>query len=116
MTEHIIALALVGMCTYYSDGLMETVAANRGLECAECVGMVALADCSMIGARVWVNGEGDFLVADCGTFLTPGRIAEVDYQTAIRWQMAGPVKCAVTEEPIARSEIPDRGGIQEGWQ
>ena len=97
-------MLIYGDATFYAPGVMTEVLANRIAwghvqPCPECIGMVALADCGQLGARAWIIGprgmEGQFLVTDCGTFLTPGRVAEVDWDTAQRWGMRGPVEVIV---------------------
>ena len=92
---------LTGDVTYYGNGVFEQVYANRLAwahvqPCPRCVGMIALADPAHLGKRAYLTRpgcapEGPFLVTDSGVFQTPGRVAEVDYQTAQRWQMRGPV-------------------------
>jgi hypothetical protein len=88
-------------------GVFEQVVANRlawgQLEpCAECVGYVALLDAEHIGTQVWLQApgrevEGPFLVADVAnrhnrTILQRNQwVVEVDWQTAQRWGMRGPL-------------------------
>lgn len=93
---------LTGEVTFYGPGVMDRVYANRlamhhVAPCPACIGMVALADCRLVGRRVTLTRPGQapdgmYLVADCGTFRTPNRVAEVDWLTAQRWQMRGPVQ------------------------
>lgn len=95
---------LFGQVTYYSQGMMEDVyearltgrTAYAVKPCVTCIGMIAIEDCTLIGKYAYLTRpgqpqEGAFLIADCGLFATPGRIAEVDYQTARRWDMRAPV-------------------------
>lgn len=104
MTIAALALAaqlMTGDVTYYAPDLMETVYANRlawghVAPCPDCLGLLAVADRALVGRRAWLQRpgrsvEGPYLIVDCGTFRTPGRIAEVDHATARRWQMAGPL-------------------------
>lgn len=102
-----LAGTLTGEVTYYNPGIMEAVYANRlrwrQVEpCAECVGMVALLDRDHLGRRVWIARpgyppEGPFLVVDCAgradrpRLQARGLVAEVDWPTARRWQMTGPL-------------------------
>lgn len=93
--------ALVGEATFYGRGVMERVLANRlrwghVAACEDCVGLVALEVREHLGKRVLLQRpghgiEGPFLVVDCGRFLTPGRVVEVDWRTARRWGMRGPL-------------------------
>ena len=96
------AALLIGVATYYADGVMEQVLANRGLACAECVGSVALLDAAHLGQRVWLQApgravEGPYLVADCANrahvaaLRARGFVVDVDWATAQRWGMRGPL-------------------------
>lgn len=93
---------LSGTITYYAEGVMERVQAYRGLSCAECIGAVALLPAEDIGRRVWLQrageaAEGPFLVVDCAqaehreALEARGIVGEVDWPTARRWGMAGPM-------------------------
>lgn len=105
-----------GWATYYNPGVMAQVVANRGyidrpgeyqglLASRGVVGAVALNRAGDLGRRVWLDGpggrEGPFLVLDCAQFvhygqrLRGGRIVEVDWATAQRWGMTGPVRVMV---------------------
>lgn len=98
---------LSGWLTYYASGVMEQVYANRLLwghvqPCPACVGLAAAIDREMVGKYVALRGpegwEGPFLVVDCAmmqhvaNLRERGIIGEVDYPTAKRWQMRGPVR------------------------
>ena len=110
---------LIGQASYYGPGVMEQVYETRLAgrtayavqPCEICVGMVALADCTLIGnyaylTRPGLPREGPFLITDCGLFITPGRVVEVDYETAQAWQMRAPlneiVVIVVTQLPVPR--------------
>lgn len=95
---------LFGQVAYYSQGVMEMVyearlagrTAYAVAPCATCIGMLAVEDCTLIGRYAYLTRpdqpqEGPFLITDCGLFATPGRIAEVDYQTARSWNMRAPI-------------------------
>jgi len=92
---------LTGEVSFYAPDVMEAVYANRlawghVAPCPECIGLLAVADRALVGRHAWLQRpgravEGPYLIADCGPFLTPGRIAEVDHVTARRWRMAGPL-------------------------
>ena len=71
--------------------------------CLACLGFVALADAEHIGKRVWLQApgreiEGGFLVADCGSRAdqvarkASGWVVDVDWPTAQRWDMHGPIE------------------------
>lgn len=94
----------VGSLTYYAEGVMAEVYANRlawnhVTPCAECVGQIALLDCGHLGAHAYLtiaeNVSGPYLVVDCAA--TQDRAAlearklvgEVDHATAARLGMLG---------------------------
>lgn len=111
-------LTLIGLATYYSPGVMERVAVYRGLSCDECIGYAAMVDPAYLGQRVWIGrpgqrSEGPFLVVDCGNAehraaqTARGLIAEVDFPTAQRWKMRGPITVRVSlQEPQGGGFIP----------
>ena len=85
---------LEGQATYYSHGLMERVAENRGMDLTGYMGGIALNRKGDLGRVVWLEWgsvtEGPFLTVDCarkGHFQAredDGRVVEVDAQTAQR--------------------------------
>lgn len=102
-----------GFATYYDPGVMARVATNRGyidrpaeyrdwLGREGVVGAVALNRAGDLGRTVWIEGpegfDGPFLVADCAQLSHyPGRqererVVEVDWDTAVHWGIAGPVR------------------------
>lgn len=94
-----------GFATYYAPGLMRTVMRNRGLDCPECVGGIALLTCKRLGDRLWVRRAGrapigPLLVADCGGHGLPFPlwVADVDYSTGQALGMHGPVYVTIMEE------------------
>jgi hypothetical protein len=108
------ALLVAGSATFYAPGVMERVVANRLTwgqvePCVECVGYVALLEPGWIGQRVWLRrsgqpDEGPFLVVDCAAaghreaLRQRGWAVDVDWQTAQRWGMRGPVAVEVLRE------------------
>jgi hypothetical protein len=100
-----IILALyVGSLTYYAEGLMQEVYANRLAwghvePCAECVGQIALLDREHVGRHAYltIDGEtsGPYLVVDCAAdkdrerLRARGLVGEVDHATAARLGMLG---------------------------
>lgn len=109
-----LALLTAGDATYYAPGVMAEVYANRLAwgqvqPCAECVGYVALMDCRDIGRLVWLDWgdgrDGPYLVIDCAAaahvagLRERNRVVEVDYATAMRHHMAGPVPVRVLWRP-----------------
>lgn len=101
-------ILLTGLLTFYAPHVMERVAAYRGLDtaCPECIGYAATVDPAYLGRRIWIarpghRPEGPFLVVDCGNAAhraqqqARGLIAEVDYPTARRWNMRGPIRARV---------------------
>lgn len=102
-------LPLQGEVTYYAPGLMEWVYEYRlrlhqvpVCDPPQCVGYVALPRPGDLGRKVWLQpvglpAEGPFLVVDYASqkdferLRDRGWVAEVDYQTAWRWGMLGPL-------------------------
>jgi hypothetical protein len=119
---------LEGVATYYAEGVMAHVAVHRGeipdpalypafLADRGLVGAVALNRAGDLGRAVWLDGpqgiEGPFLVLDCAQRdhyedrEARGHIVEVDWATAQRWGMAGPVAVDVYfRDPRPWSERP----------
>ncbi len=118
MLKTIIASLLIftGLMSQYDPTVMERSVINNQAnghlpeEVPHTDGFVALADCGEVGRIVFMRPLGNsnwesFLVADCASktdsqsdtdsrsgyewMLTEGIIAEVDYQTALRWKTAG---------------------------
>ena len=85
---------LDGQVTYYSPGLMQQVAENRGLSLEGYAGGVALNRRGDLGRVVWLEFDGaidgPFLVVDCArrehyeSREQRSRVVEVDAQTAMR--------------------------------
>lgn len=116
-----------GEVTFYAFDVMER-AYHRRLELAQvpycdkpaCVGYVATLRPGDLGRKVWLArpgfpAEGPFLVVDYAAardferLRQRGLIAEVDYQTARRWGMTGPITGVVmlAEPPFAtRVHLP----------
>ncbi|MEZ4769630.1 MAG: hypothetical protein R2844_14520 [Caldilineales bacterium] len=99
-----------GEVTFYAYDVMERTY-HRRLELAQvpycdkptCVGYVAMLRAGDLGRKVWLMrpghpAEGPFLVVDYAAakdFVRldqRGLVAEVDYETARRWGMTGPVE------------------------
>lgn len=106
-----------GLATFYGDGVMAQVAANRGLirypgefrtwledngyPCA-----VAMNHAGDLGRTVWIQPEGGVPLGPCPVLdcaqlvhypdrLDQGRIVEVDYATAMAWGMIAPIRVTV---------------------
>ena len=100
------AASIAGLTTYYSPGVMQTTADNRGMDLAHFAGGVALNRAGDLGRTVWLEHDGEisgpYLVVDCARrgvhFESRERkddkrkplIVEVDYRLAREWHMAGP--------------------------
>ncbi|MCS6844767.1 MAG: hypothetical protein NZ528_10695 [Caldilineales bacterium] len=98
-----------GQVTHYAAGVMEWVYEYRlrqgqvpVCDPPACVGYVATLRPGDLGRRVWLKpagrpAEGPFLVVDYAArrhfaaLLARGLVAEVDYATAQRWGMQGPL-------------------------
>jgi hypothetical protein len=105
-----LALLTSGDASYYAPGVFDRVAEyniGRGKiqPCERCIGYVALLDAEDMGRLVWLDWgaviDGPYLVADCAqekhrqALAQRGRIVEVDYQTAMRHRMNGPIAVRV---------------------
>lgn len=104
-----------GKVMYYNPGVMERVLAFRleaghVTECPECVGYAAMLRGKDLDRRIWIErtghlAEGPFWVIDVAApqhvpmLLERGWVGDVDYETAMRWRMAGPVSARVLAQP-----------------
>ena len=92
----------VGYASGYSEGMMETVAANRGLSLNGTWGGVATMFCGDIGRTVYLRPrpegrwQGPYLVVDCSArehlyfnVVLNKFAVEVDFQTWTRWHADG---------------------------
>ena len=94
-----------GLTTYYADGLIQEVAANRHMDLAGYLNGVALNRRGDLGRAVWLEHDGQFygpmLAVDCSALedyperLRQGYVAEIPYRLAQEWSMAGPVPVTV---------------------
>ncbi|HKP52873.1 MAG TPA: hypothetical protein VJ183_09495 [Chloroflexia bacterium] len=84
-----------GFAVFYSPGVMERVAAHRGLTKPPIAeGMAAVTDCSQIGKIAFASINGGlverYLIVDCShprdvaRHIAQGLVIEVDYQSAVR--------------------------------
>jgi len=102
----VLVLAMSGVASQYSPGLMEEVVVNRQLQgylpeqLPLVDGYVAMKGCDYIGAILHVRPKGGaaerMLVCDCaGDDVTrewmdqDNILLEVDYPTAVRWDTVG---------------------------
>ncbi len=121
-------LPLSGLAMYYNPNVMREVVANRMAmghlsTCSECIGHVALLRVGDLNRRVWLQWadgkvEGPFLVADVAAahhvnyLLERNWVVDVDYQTALRRGMTGPVAVTVlagpstTAPPVVDAGVP----------
>lgn len=114
-------LPVTGLAMYYAPRVMDSVASYRERvnnieECEECIGRVALLRAGDIGRHVWIQVgdgvvEGPFQVLDVAgrhhipDLLRRNWVVDVDYETAMRWGMRGPIEVTVYAEPPARIAI-----------
>jgi hypothetical protein len=114
-------LPVTGLAMYYAPNVMAGVEAYRervnGMaECEECVGQVALLRAGDLGRKVWIRvgdgaAEGPFQVLDVAArhhipdLLQRNWVVDVDYTTATRWGMQGPVMVTVYGEAPAHSTV-----------
>lgn len=108
-------LPAYGKAMYYNPGVMELVLENRlkagqVVPCRDCVGYVAMLRVGDLNSKVWIQlpdatVEGPFQVIDTADkrhipmLINKGWIVDVDYETAMRWGMAGPRLVTVWAEP-----------------
>jgi hypothetical protein len=108
-------LPVSGKAMYYNPGIMQAVYSYRLRlgqiqPCGECVGFVALLRSGDLGRRVWLRWadgtvEGPFLVIDVAArhhiklLLSRGWAVDVDYATALRRGMFGPVPVTILAAP-----------------
>ena len=109
------ALPIQGRAMYYNPGIMEIVLGNRLAAgnvavCNECIGYAAMLRVGDLNRKVWIQRrdgtiEGPFHVIDAADVkhidLLLGRdwVIDVDYETAMRWRMAGPRDVIVLDRP-----------------
>ncbi len=123
-------LPVSGLAMYYAPNVMENVAQYRlrvdKIEgCEECVGSVALLRAGDLDRKVWIQQEGGevegpFQVLDVAarhhipSLLARNWVVDVDYDTAMRWGMRGPVPVTILAEPpaepIASKVVHGTGG------
>ena len=108
-------LPVHGKAMYYNPGIMDQVleyrlALGQVAPCHECVGYVALLRSGDLNRKVWIEwGQGDvegpFLVIDVAAtqhvpmLLARQWVVDVDYATALRRSMVGPVYVRVLDAP-----------------
>jgi hypothetical protein len=111
-----LALLAEGDGSFYAKNVMESTVAYR-IElgqiqpCPDCIGYVALMSCDELGRLVYLDFgdslgiEGPFLTADCAQaehiegLRKRNRVVEVDWQTALRHHMAGPLPVRILWAP-----------------
>jgi hypothetical protein len=110
-------LPISGLAMYYADNVMDGVIRYRQRsgsvdDCQDCVGQVALLRAGDLNRRVWIRlgdgkVEGPFQVTDVAarhhvpSLLRRGWAVDVDYDTAMRWGMRGPVPVTIYSSPPA---------------
>lgn len=119
----LLAVVMTGSVTYYADGVFDEVYSNRLAfghvqACPECVGLIAVLDRQYVGDLAYVTRpghveEGPFLIADCAAakdfarLQKRGLVAEVDWETAQRWGMRGPLHGVTVRIVTRQIEIPE---------
>ena len=114
-------LPVYGKAMYYNPGVMETVLENRLKSnvvghCFECVGYVAMLRAGDLNRRVWIQltdstVEGPFHVIDAAdqkhVYMLQDKswVVDVDYETAMRWKMAGPIHVTLWDEPPSKYQL-----------
>jgi len=115
-------LPVTGKIMFYNPGIMEIVIKNRQKagdisECGDCIGFAALLRAGDLDRKIWIQFadelvEGPFHVVDVAApqhvlmLLGKEWVADVDYETAMRWRMAGPRIGMVLSEPPAEYISP----------
>lgn len=108
-------LPIQGLAMYYNPGVMDRVLERQigwghVTECNECIGRVALLREGDMDRRIWLQRpghevEGPFWVVDqAAEHDVPGLVrrnwaVDVDYETAMRWGMRGPIPIIVLADP-----------------
>lgn len=108
-------LPITGLAMYYAPQVMDRVELyrermNQIEACEECIGRVALLRAGDLGRLVWIQVEdgiveGPFQVLDVAArhhipdLLRRNWVVDVDYETARRWGMRGPIEVTVFAEP-----------------
>ena len=86
-----------GMATRYDPDVMGQVYQNRlrwghVTECPECLGRVALLDCSRLDERVWLRVDGAWVgpvhVVDCAAGRDRGRLEKKRFAVDLGWLLA----------------------------
>ena len=99
MTEVITTTLLIatGLATRYDPGVMEQVYQNRlqwhqVTPCPECVGRVALLDCSRLDERVWLRVDGAWTgpvhVTDCAAGHDQIQLKKKSWAVDLGWLLA----------------------------
>ena len=99
MTEVLTTTLLIasGLATRYDPGTMEQVYQNRlqwrqVTECPECLGRVALLDCSRLDERVWLRVDGAWVgpvhVVDCAARHDRERLEKKGFAVDLSWLLA----------------------------
>ena len=110
-------LPITGKVMFYNPGIMEIVIENRYKAgdisgCSDCIGFAALLRAGDLNRKIWIQFsdglvEGPFHVVDVAApqhvlmLIGKGWVADVDYETAMRWRMAGPRTATVLSEAPA---------------
>lgn len=118
-------LPAYGKAMFYNPGVMEIVLENRLKtdvvdHCHECVGYVAMLRAGDLNRRIWIQlpdstVEGPFHVVDAAdqkhVYMLQGKswVVDVDYETAMRWRMAGPRLVTLWDEPPSKYRISTSG-------
>ncbi|MEM7128565.1 MAG: hypothetical protein AAF702_19685 [Chloroflexota bacterium] len=113
--EQLSPLPAYGQAMYYNPGIMELVLENRlkagqVAPCRDCAGYVAMLRVGDLDRKIWIQlpdgtVEGPFQVIDAADkkhipmLITKGWIVDIDYETAMRWRMAGPKSVTLWAEP-----------------
>lgn len=120
-------LPVQGLAMYYNPGIFQRVLKKQiawgdVTECDECIGMVALLREGDMDRRVWLQRpghppEGPFWVVDqAAPHDVPGLVrrnwvVDVDYETAMRWGMRGPIPIIVLADPGQAVEYQKTAGV-----
>lgn len=115
-------LPIQGLAMYYNPGVMDRVLQRQigwghVTECYECIGRVALLREGDMDRRIWLQRpghevEGPFWVVDqAAEHDVPGLVrrnwaVDVDYETAMRWKMQGPIPIIVLADPSQAVPVP----------
>lgn len=113
-------LLAAGKATFYEDGIMEIVLKNRNLTCPECIGHVALLDCTHLATLVSLRYGGKvyepLLVADCAARQHAPGLVRSGWAVDVEWQLAEQLGMTSPRRPLAYVEVYAYTEVKHGHE